>query len=293
MSLESERETAPVPTTELSGKICLITGATAGIGKATALELAKRGATVVVIARSRQRGKPAQRYLREESGNDSIDLFYCDLSSLASIKQFAEAFKAKYSRLDCLINNAAIVPKNREFSLDGYEMQFAVNHLAPFFLTGELLDPLKSAPEARIVNVSSEAHQRAKLNFHNLQSEIKYSPFNAYGMSKLENIYFTYSLARRLQGTTVSANALHPGVIKSELIRQMPIWYEWVFNLFAKKTESGSETPLYVATSEELKGMSGKYFSAKKEIRSSAISYDEEIGERLWELSESLAGLRT
>lgn len=293
MSLEIIPATKPKPTNELVGKVCLITGATAGIGKVTALEFAKRGATVVIVARSRQRGKPAQRFLREESGNEEIDLLYGDLSSLASIRQVVDTFLAKRSRLDILVNNAAIVPMTRELSLDGYEMQFAVNHLAPFYLTGQLLNILKSTVGSRVVNVSSEAHQRAKLNFHNLQSEIKYSTFNAYGMSKLENVYFTYSLAKRLEGTGVSVNALHPGVIRSELIRQMPIWYEWIFNCFAKKTEAGSETPLYVATSEELSGVSGKYFSAKKEIRSSALSYDSEIGERLWDLSETLVGLRT
>ena len=279
--------------TDMTGKVCMITGSTAGIGKVTALELAKMGATVIIVARSRQRGRPALRFVQEGSGSDSIELMYADLSSIASIQKLVENFRKKRSRLDVLINNAAVVPKERELSLDGYEMQFAVNHLAPFCLTNLMLDILKATEGARIINVSSEAHNRAKLDFDNLQSEKKYSPFSAYGMSKLANIYFTYALARRLEGTTVTANALHPGVIRSELIRQMPIWYEWVFNWFAKPTDDGSEGPVFLASSQQVIGVSGKYFSGKLETKSSPASYDEVAGERLWELSERLCEIES
>ena len=274
------------------GKVCMVTGSNAGIGKAIALELARRGATVVMVCRSRERGDAARTEILAQVGDARLDLMVADLSSRQSIRQLVEDFRGRYERLHVLINNAAVMCRERRLSPDGIEMTFAVNHLAYFLLTNLLLDPLKAGESARIINVSSDAHRMVKLDFDNMQGERRYSAFRAYSLSKLANVYFTYSLARRLDGTGVTANCLHPGVIRTTLNSGMPLLIAWISNtFFGKGVAKGAETPVYLATSLELEQTTGKYYQQKRELKSSAVSYDRAVGEQLWQLSARITGL--
>ncbi|MFW9784188.1 MAG: SDR family oxidoreductase, partial [Candidatus Heimdallarchaeota archaeon] len=205
----------------MEGKICIITGANSGIGRATAISLAKLNATVIMLCREKETGEIAQNQIIDQTGNSRVDLLACDLSSQKQIHKFVEAFKQKYQNLHILINNAGIMASKRKISVDGFEMNFAVNFLAPFLLTNLLLDYLiKSAP-SRIINVSSAAHKMAKLNFDDLQYEKRsYHLHKAYGSSKLSLMLFSYELSRRLEGTGVTVNTLHPGVVNTNLGRE-------------------------------------------------------------------------
>ena len=275
----------------MSNKVCIVTGANTGIGKATALALAKHGATVVMLCRSRERGEAARAEIAAASGRD-VDLIVADLSVQAEIRRAANEFVARYTRLDVLINNAAVLMPKKTMTADGIETMFAVNHLAYFLLTNLLLELLKASGSSRIINVSSNAHRFIKkLDFDDLQGEKKFGTLRAYALSKLANIYFTYALARRLRGTAVTANALHPGVIRSELNRSMPALAVWFFNKFTKPPEEGASTPLYLATSPEVEGVSGRYFDACREKTTTPISYDVEASEQLWRLSAKLTGI--
>ncbi|MCP4426089.1 MAG: SDR family NAD(P)-dependent oxidoreductase, partial [Chloroflexi bacterium] len=200
------------PKHSMKGKICLVTGGNAGIGKATAVGLAQMGATVVIVARSPERGEPALADIRRQSGNDAVDLLIADLSSQLQIRQLAADFQRQYPQLHVLVNNAGVIPPTRQLSEDGLEMQFAVNHLAYFLLTYLLLDKLKASAPARIVNVSSMVHSWSSIDFTDLQNEKRYDPSDIYAQTKLMNVLFTYELARRLDGTDVTVNCLHPGV---------------------------------------------------------------------------------
>lgn len=272
-------------------KICMVTGSNAGIGKATALELAKRGATVIMVCRSQERGAAAQQEIKAQSGNAKVDLLVADLSSQAAIRQLVQEFESRYDRLHVLINNAAVALKRRELSKDGIEMMFAVNHLSYFLLTNLLLDTLKASAPARIINVASNAHRFGRLDFDDLQGEKRYHMFRAYALSKLENLYFTYALAKRIEGTGVTVNALHPGVIRTELNRDLPQFLKWLFDRFMKPAEKGAETPVYLADSPEVEGVNGKYWDECKAIPSAPRSYDKEAAETLWQLSAKLTGL--
>ena len=200
------------------GKTCIVTGANAGIGRAITLGLAKMGATVVLVCRNQARGEAALNEIVKESGNNSLFLFLADLSSQSSIRQLVTDFKAEYDTLHVLINNAGVIPSQRTETEDGLETQFAVNYLAGFLLTNLLLDTLQASASARIINISSNAHKSATINFDDLQSKQSYNPQQVYQQTKLGNILFTYELARRLQGTPVTANCLHPGVIVTRLL---------------------------------------------------------------------------
>ena len=277
----------------MTGKICLITGANAGLGKITALELAKMGATVIMVARSKARGEAALAEVRQASGSSNVQLMLADLSSLASTRQLAEAFKANYDRVDVLVNNAGAIFKDRQMSVDGYEMTFALNHLGYFLLTHLLLDVLKASAPARIVNVSSGAHMGGSINFDDLHMAQKYRSFAAYGQSKLANVLFTYELARRLEGSGVTTNALHPGGVATQF-GQGEGFMGWIFKLlrpFLKTPEQGAETQIYLASSPEVEGVSGQYFDKKKPIKSSQISYDTAVAQKLWQVSEEMVGL--
>jgi NAD(P)-dependent dehydrogenase (short-subunit alcohol dehydrogenase family) len=276
----------------VSRKVCMVTGANAGIGKATALALAKAGMTLVMVCRSRERGEAVRAEVMTESGCGDVDLLVADLSLQAEIRRLVDAFKARYTRLDVLINNAAVVLPKRTLTSEGIETMFAVNHLAYFLLTNLLLETLKASHPARIINVSSNAHRFIKkLDFDDLQGEKKFGSLRPYALSKLENIYFTYALARRLEGTGVTVNALHPGVIRTELNRAMPPLAVWLFNRFTKPPEEGAKTPLFLATAPEVEGVTGKYFDACRERATTPISYDEQAAEQLWSLSAKLTGL--
>jgi len=275
----------------MGGKICIVTGASSGVGKATALGLAKMGATVVMVCRSRARGEAALAEIKQESGTDSIYLLCADLSSQASIRQLCSGFQARHPSLHVLINNAAIIPKERTLTEDNLEMQFAVNHLAYFLVTNLLLDMLKASAPARVVNVASMVHKYATINFDDLQSESSYDRTRVYGMTKLANVLFTYELARRLKNTQVTANCLHPGVVATNIFADymgIPRPLRAAGRLMGGSPEKGARTSLYLATSSEVEGVSGQYFVHEKAAPSSTVSHDEAIAGRLWHVSREL-----
>jgi len=276
----------------MEGKICIITGANSGIGKATAIGLAKMNATIVMICRSKERGEEAQKDVIELTGNKKVDLLLCDLSSQESIRKFVSEFKSKYQKLHILINNAGVMLSKRGISVDGFEMNFAVNHLAPFLLTNLLLDELKKSAPSRIINVSSAAHRMAKMNFDDLQSEKrKYRLMKIYGASKLALMLFSYELSRKLEGTSVTINTLHPGVVNTNLGQDQSSFSKGFAKLFFKKPEKGAETSIYLASSQEVDGITGKYFAKKQQKQSSEESYNEDYAKRLWELSKEMTKL--
>lgn len=278
----------------LQGKICLLTGATLGIGRATALGLARQGATLVIVGRDATRTRDTADWLRRETGNASIDSLVADLSSQAEVRRLAAAAKERYSRLDVLLNNAGAIFTERRLSVDGFEYTWALNHLAYFTLTLELLDLLKASAPARIVNVASDAHRGGHLDFDDLQAEKGFRSMQVYCQSKLANVAFTYALARRLEGTKVTVNALHPGVVASGFGKNDGALLKWGFTLlrpFLISPEKGAKTSIYLASSPEVEGISGRYFAKCRERRASAESYDEAVQERLWQVSLKQAGL--
>ncbi len=274
----------------MNDKIVLVTGATAGIGKQTALELSKLGARVIVVARSAEKTTRVVAELKQQSGNANIDSFLADLSSIRSIRDLARAVLAKYPRIDVLVNNAGAINLSREVTVDGYERTFATNHLAYFLLTELLLPALEAAPAGRIVNVSSEAHRAGRLDFSDLQAAHKYSSLKVYGRSKLANIYFTRELARRLAGTRVTVNALHPGFVASEFLTKGGLMglLKPVVNLFAVSVEQGARTSVWLASSPEVEGVTGKYFYKCKEKAPRPYALDDEAAAKLWAESEKL-----
>jgi NAD(P)-dependent dehydrogenase (short-subunit alcohol dehydrogenase family) len=276
----------------MTGKTCIVTGANRGIGKTTALGLAKMGATVVMVCRSRERGEQALAEIRREAGNDSVSLLLADLSSQAAIRHLADEFRTKYSTLHVLINNAGIIPRSRTVTEDGFETQFAVNHLAYFLLTNLLLDRLKASTPSRIINVSSQVHGGPSIPFDDLHSERSYSPTRVYGWTKLANVLFTYELARRLEGTRVTVNCLHPGTVVTNMLADyMPGGLRFVAKMIGVSPEEGAQTSLYLATSPEVEGMSGKYFAHGMAVQSSKASYDKAAASRLWRVSAELTGV--
>lgn len=276
---------------EMQGKVCLVTGSNSGIGKVTAREMARLGATVVMVCRNRAKGEAAQKEIREATGNEKVDLLVADLASLAEVRRVAGEFKQKYTRLHILIHNAGGANGERKITPDGYEATLAANYLAPFLLTELLLDVLKASSPARIVNVSSMAHTRGKIDFADLQGEKNYGVWKAYGQAKLALILYTYELARQLQGSGVTVNALHPGVIATNFDQGLGNFMRWGWKLmtpFLSNVEQGAQTTLYLATSPEVEGVSGKYFSDRKAVKSSALSYNEVVRRRLWQVSQEL-----
>lgn len=277
----------------LKGKEIVITGATDGIGKVTARELAKQGASVTIVARNPVKGEAVVRELRKAAGHDGVHFVQGDMMARRSVRAAAETLKGRLKRIDVLINNAGAFFQKRGLSEDGIEQTFALNHMGYFLFTKHLDDLLK-ASGARIVNVASAAHQGAKLDFSDLQNAKRYSGWNAYAQSKLANIYFTYELAKRLQGTTVSVNCLHPGFVASRFGDNngglMRATLGIAKSLFAINEDKGAETSVYLASSPEVAGTSGKYFDKSKAVKSSAVSYDEAAAKKLWEESERLAG---
>lgn len=281
----------------MQGKIVLVTGATNGIGKVTAHELAKKGATVVIVGRNRAKTEETLNDIKAKSGNNNVDMLLGDLSSMAEVRRVAEEFKRKYNRLDVLINNAGAWFTSREETVDGYEMTFALNHLSYFLLTNLLLDVLKASAPARIINVSSEAHMSVSMDFDDLQNKKSFTGgFKPYSQSKLANVLFSYELARRLQGTGVTVNSLHPGFVATGFGKNNSGLMKWVMSIahrFALTEEQGAQTIIHLASSPEVEGVTGKYWEKSKPIKSSTVSYDEAAQRRLWEVSEQLTGLST
>ncbi len=275
----------------MTGKICLLTGANAGIGKVTAHRLAELGATVVMVCRNQEKGEAALDEIKKRSGSANVELMIADLASQSEIRRLAEDFKAKYDRLDVLVNNAGVYLPKRALTVDGIETTFAVNHLAYFLLTNLLLEVLKQSAPSRIVCVSSEAHKYGKIEFDNLQGEREYKGIPAYSNSKLANVLFTRELARRLEGTNVTANSLHPGAVATSIFRNTPKPIEWLIKMFTMNPEKGAQTSVYLATSGEVEGISGKYFEKKLEKYPSRIAQDDDVARKLWEVSEQMTGL--
>jgi len=279
---------------ELLGKTVLITGATNGIGRAAALQLAKQGATMVIVGRNPAKTAQTVDEIKAQSGNPLVNGLIADLSSMADVRRLAAEFSQKYTRLDVLINNAGGVFASRKLTVDGYEHTFAFNHLAYFLLTNLLLNQLKASAPARIVNVSSGVHVGAVIDFDDLQSQKNYGGNQAYGQSKLANVLFTYALARRLAGSGVTVNASRPGVVATGfgennggLLRLVARF----LHLFALTPEKGADTVVYLASSPEVEGITGKYWYKREPIPSSPVSYDEAAQQRLWEVSAQLTGL--
>ncbi len=278
----------------MDGKICLVTGATSGIGKVTARALAERGATVIVVGRNPDKSAATVARLRQQTGNPAVESMLADLSSLEQVRRLAAEFKKRYSRLNVLVNNAGAIYFSRQETVDGFELTFGLNHLNYFLLTNLLLDPLKAGAPSRIVNVSSAVHMSATLNFDDLQSRKKYSGMSSYGQSKLANVLFTYELARRLQGTGITVNAVHPGMVATQFAANNGLLGRLarpVMNLMSLSEEEGADTLIYLATSPEVEGVTGKYFVHRRVVSSSSESYDAAEARRLWQVSEELVGL--
>ena len=277
----------------MNGRVCLVTGSNSGIGKAAAVGLAKLGATVVIVSRNRSKGEAALAEIRNKSGNQNVELMVADLSSLQSVRDLARDFATKYRQLHVLVNNAGIFLPKRVVTIDGLETTFATNHLGHFLLTMLLLDTLKASAPSRIINVTSEAHRRNKIDFEDLQGEKKYSGYRAYGRSKLANILFTYELARRLEGTGVTANTLHPGVVRTGFGKDLGGFMAVGVRIlapFMMSSGKAAKAEVRLASAPELENVSGKFFKKGKEAKSSAESYNAEAARRLWEVSEELTG---
>ena len=272
----------------LEGKTCLVTGANSGMGKETALALAQMKATVVMVCRNKGKGDAARREISKKSGNESVDLLLCDLSSLAEVRSLAAEVRNRYGKLHALVNNAGVV-SFRGKTVDGFEKTFAVNYLAPFLLTNLLLELLKASAPSRIVNVSSVTHFSGHIDLEAMRKGGGATGLGAYSTSKLALVMFTYEVARKLQGTGVTANCLHPGGVATNIWRIPPA----LMRLFLKSAKKGAETAIYLASSPEVEGVSGRYFENKSEKKSSEESYDESKALALWEMTSKMVGLST
>ena len=275
----------------LEDRVFLVTGANSGIGKGTASGLARLGGTVVMACRSATRGEAARQDVVRDSGNSSVYLEIVDLASEESTRSFAEEFQRKYPRLDVLINNAGVYTAHREVTPDGLERTFEVNYLSGFLLTHLLLDLLKKSAPSRIVNVSSSAHSGGTIHFDDLQGEQRYGGFGAYGQSKLAQVLFTRELARRLEGTRVTVNACHPGVIRTNLGMGGTSAVVRFVRLFFKGPEKGAQTPIYLAVSPEVERVTGQYFANKHVREPSHAAQDPDVARRLFDVSAELAHL--
>lgn len=275
-------------------RVVVITGANTGIGFATALDLAKQGAQMCLVCRDAERGRAAQNAIGEVAASPPL-LFLADLSLQHGVRELAAALHQRLPRIDVLINNAGAAFATREVTADGIERTFATNHLAPFLLTNLVLDLIRKSPgEARIVNLTAGIPVRRASFLENLQGEKHYSQFSAYRSSKVSNILFTYELARRLHGTNITVNCVHPGPVRTDFTRKAGGTLQRlskILRLIMKSPEAGARTPVYLAVSPEVSGVTGRYFVNRMARRSAGITYDRAIAARLWEISERLTGL--
>ncbi len=273
----------------------LITGATSGIGRVAAESLAQQGAHVVVVGRNPAKTEAAVADIRRATGSTAVDYLLADLSVQAEVRRLADQFHSRYPRLDVLVNNAGGIFRWRQLSPDGRELTFALNHLSYFLLTHLLLDTLRASAPARIVNVASNAHRIVRgLNLDDLDSAQGYSGLGAYASSKLANLLFTYELARRLEGAGVTANALHPGLIRTGFGAHNGRLWQLIYvfiNALGRTPARGAETVIYLAASPEVDGLTGQYFHERQARRSSPASYDEAAARRLWEISAKMVGI--
>jgi retinol dehydrogenase-12 len=279
----------------MSGQTAIVTGANTGIGFETAAELASLGACTILTSRNTAKGDAAVEAIKERHPWGDVTAMHLDLASLQNVRNFAKGFRDRYDRLDVLVNNAGLMQDKRSVTEDGYETVFQVNHLGPFLLTNLLLDRIKASAPARIVNVASSSHRGADLDFDDLQSERSFN-MSVYGRTKLANVLFTRELARRLAGTGVTANALHPGVVRTGFGRDgdshgwfaIGIKIGGVFFLSPKK---GARTSVYLASSPEVEGRTGEYWVRCRSVKPSKAAQDEEAARRLWDVSAQLVGL--
>ncbi len=276
---------------ELKNKTAIITGATSGIGRVTAMAIAREGARLVLPVRSIEKGKALKEEIEKETGNTSIEIMHCNLASLDSVRQFAEDFQKKHDKLHLLINNAGLWEAKRKESDDGIEMNFAVNHLAPFLMTSLLLDTIKKSAPARIVSVASTAHKYGKMRFNDLEGKKSWGSMQSYAQSKLANILFTRRLAKDLEGSGVTANCLHPGVVNTQLFNKLPGFIQKVSSFFMITPEKGAQTSIYLATSPEVENITGEYFDKKKIAKTTAHARDMQVADTLWEASKEYCGL--
>jgi NAD(P)-dependent dehydrogenase (short-subunit alcohol dehydrogenase family) len=277
----------------MHGKICMVTGATAGIGEVTASALADMDATVIVVSRNETRCTATVERIKAKTGNPSVEYLVADLTSQKDIRQMVDEFKRQHNQLHVLVNNAGSFFLQRKESIDGIEATWALNHMSYFYLTKLLLDTLKSSAPARIVNVSSNAHVRERLDLEDVELNKGYSGFRAYGRSKLANLLFTYELARRLDGSGVTVNALHPGFVRTRIGNNSGKLAEWGWSLYARLSggltpEEGAQTSIYLASSPDVESVSGKYFVKQKAVDSNPASYDKASAKRLSEISEEM-----
>ena len=271
---------------DLKDKICVITGATSGIGVETAIELAGMGANLVLPCRDMQKGENLKHKILNQTANDKIDLVKCDLASFDSISQFCKYFKDNYSQLHVLINNAGVWDKKFSQTADNIETTFAVNHLAPFLMTNLLLDIIKNSAPARIVNVSSDFHRKGTMKFDDLEGRKKFNNFQAYGQSKLANILFTKHLAEILKDNDITVNCLMPGVVKTNLFDTVNPFIKFFVKFIWISPQKGAETTVYLASSPDVENVTGEYFEKKKIRQSTNESSDMEISHKLWQVSE-------
>jgi NAD(P)-dependent dehydrogenase (short-subunit alcohol dehydrogenase family) len=281
----------------MQGKVCLVTGATSGIGKVTATALATQGAEVIIAGRNQQKAEHTVEQIKSETGNQSIYYLLADFSDLKQVRDLAATLIDRFTQLNVLVNNAGAFFNTRRVTSYGVERTFLVNYLAPFLLTNLLLETIRSSTPGRIVNVSSDAHMYATMNLDDLEYQRGFSGMKAYGRSKLANIMFTYELTRRLAGSEVTTNALHPGHIATDIWRTNfsvigPV-LKWFMSLFALTPQEGADNTIYLASSTEVEGVSGKYFIKREPAQSSPESYDEAKARRLWEISVDLTSCST
>ncbi|MFX1604163.1 MAG: SDR family oxidoreductase [Promethearchaeota archaeon] len=281
----------------MNGKVCIITGANSGIGEATAKGLAALGAEIIMVCRSKDRGEAAKRGIVKDTRNDRVSLMVTDLSLQAQVRGLAQEIEDRYKAVHVLVNNAGTYRTVRSTTVEGMETTFAVNYLAPFLLTNLLLDRLKAGAPSRIVNVAGAYHRKATMDFDDLMSENDYTGSKANNRSKLALVLFTYELSRRLEGSGVSANCLHPGAVATGLVEKDPDFPRFskamynVFKRFGSSPEKGAETSIYLASSPEIEGVTGRYFEKMKEKESSEESYDIKVARQLWDVSLKLTGL--
>jgi NAD(P)-dependent dehydrogenase (short-subunit alcohol dehydrogenase family) len=274
------------------GRVCLVTGGNRGIGRATALGLARLGATVVLLGRDDVRLARAREEIARTSGNDDISCIRLDLGSLASVREAAAEVMPRFESVHVLVNNAGVNLRRRATSVDGHEMTFAVNHLGPFLLTMLLLPRLRASAPSRIVTVTSKYERWGRIEFGDLGLTRRYTAFRAYSRSKLANVLFTYELADRLRGSEVTANCIHPGLVATDLMRDLPRWLRSLYEPFLLTPERAARFVIRLAASSELEGLSGRYFERDHEARSSRQSYDEQLRTRLWRVSEDFVHSR-
>jgi retinol dehydrogenase 12 len=278
----------------MRGKTCLVTGATSGIGEIAARELARLGARVIVVGRSPERCAATLDRIRGETGATEVESIVADLSWQAEVRRLADQVRERCERLDVLLNNAGGMFLDRRESPDGIELTLALNHLSYFLLTNQLLPLIKASAPARIVNVASGAHKGASIDFDDIQGRRRYSGWPAYQQSKLANILFTYELARRLEGSGVTANVLHPGFVRTRFFADFTGWIGMITKLGAALVaigpEEGARTSVYLASSPEVERVTGQYFVKCRPAQSSRQSHDREAAGRLWRVSEELTG---